>query len=96
MSKARDFPDVSGAIIWARQIERKLQIYMKRVEDVLGAGWESHPEGKKLKEIGDAFGRKLNTQSMMEQWIKDIVAHCAHIEFCDRIFDIVTKRDRHG
>lgn len=36
VSKVRDFPEVSGAIIWAKQIERKLKIYMKRVEDVLG------------------------------------------------------------
>jgi hypothetical protein len=34
---------------------------MGRVEDVLGQGWENHPEGKKLKEIGDAFLKKLNT-----------------------------------
>jgi hypothetical protein len=35
----RDLPPMAGAIIYARQIERHLHTYMKRVEDVLGKGW---------------------------------------------------------
>ena len=38
MSQLRDLPAISGAIIWARQIERQLGLYMNRVEDVLGKG----------------------------------------------------------
>ncbi|KAJ1561744.1 hypothetical protein HK405_002984, partial [Cladochytrium tenue] len=38
MSQLRDLPSISGAIIWARQIERQLGLYMNRVEDVLGKG----------------------------------------------------------
>jgi dynein heavy chain 1 len=38
MSQLRDIPPISGAILWARQIERQLGLYMKRVEDVLGRG----------------------------------------------------------
>ena len=55
MSRVRDFPPVSGSIIWARQIERQLTAYMHRVEDVLGKGWENHVEGQKLKADGDSF-----------------------------------------
>jgi len=40
MSQMRDIPPIAGAITWARQIERQLQTYMKRVEDVLGKGWD--------------------------------------------------------
>ncbi|KAJ2909005.1 dynein heavy chain, partial [Coemansia aciculifera] len=40
MSQLRDLPPVSGAIVWIRQIERQLDMYMRRVEDVLGRGWE--------------------------------------------------------
>uniref|UniRef100_A0A7S1KNU3 Dynein heavy chain, cytoplasmic n=1 Tax=Percolomonas cosmopolitus TaxID=63605 RepID=A0A7S1KNU3_9EUKA len=40
ISLLRDIPDVSGAIIWAAEIERQLDSYMKRVEDVYGLGWE--------------------------------------------------------
>ena len=61
MSGLRDLPPVSGAIIWARQIERQLDLYMHRVEDVLGKGWEMHVEGQKLKAEGDNFRRKYVT-----------------------------------
>ncbi|KAG2383609.1 hypothetical protein C9374_004280 [Naegleria lovaniensis] len=40
MSKLRDLPSVSGFVIWARQIEKQLITYMKRVDDVFGNGWE--------------------------------------------------------
>ncbi|KIK50397.1 hypothetical protein GYMLUDRAFT_253036 [Collybiopsis luxurians FD-317 M1] len=36
MSLMRDLPPISGAILWARQIDRQLLTYMKRIEDVLG------------------------------------------------------------
>jgi hypothetical protein len=44
MSQMHDLPPIAGAIIWARQIERQLLTYMKRVEDVLGKGWELYAE----------------------------------------------------
>ncbi|CAJ0883095.1 1976_t:CDS:10 [Entrophospora sp. SA101] len=47
MAQLRDLPSISGAMIWARQIERQLQTYMKRVEDVLGKGWESQKDAWK-------------------------------------------------
>jgi len=55
MSNLHDLPPVSGAIIWARQLERQLNTYLQRVEDVLGKGWELDIEGKKLKEDGESF-----------------------------------------
>jgi dynein heavy chain 1 len=61
MSQIRDLPPVSGAIIWARQLERQLNTYLQRVEDVLGKGWESDVEGQKLKADGENFRRELNT-----------------------------------
>ncbi|WP_244079146.1 hypothetical protein, partial [Enterococcus faecalis] len=48
MAQLHDLPPVSGAIIWARQIERQLDGYMKKVEDVLGAEWAMHAEGQRL------------------------------------------------
>lgn len=36
MSYVRDLPPVSGSIIWAKQIDRQLTAYLRRVEDVLG------------------------------------------------------------
>lgn len=49
LSKIRDIPPVAGSIIWAKQIERQLNMYMRRVEAVLGKGWETHVDGQKLK-----------------------------------------------
>lgn len=69
MSKLRDLPPVSGSIIWARQIDRQLTMYLKRVEDVLGKGWEGHLEGQQLKQDGESFRQKLNTQQVYEEWI---------------------------
>jgi dynein heavy chain 1 len=36
LSHVRDIPPVSGSIIWAKQIDRQLSGFLKRVEDVLG------------------------------------------------------------
>ena len=69
---AHDIPPVSAAIIWARQIERQLFAYMRRVEDVLGTGWEKHREGQDLKELSDNFKAMLNTQEMFEEWCKRV------------------------
>lgn len=70
MSHVRDLPPVSGSIIWAKQIDRQLTAYMKRVEDVLGKGWENHVEGLKLKQDGDSFRAKLNTQEIFDDWAR--------------------------
>jgi len=54
------------------QIDRQLQLYLQRVEAVLGKGWEVHVEGQKLKQDGEAFRQKLNTQQLFEDWKKKV------------------------
>lgn len=71
MSKLHDIPPVSGLMIWAKQLKNRLQLYMGRVEDVLGRGWEQHVEGRKLKEEGDAFLKKLNTNAIFDDFMKE-------------------------
>ena len=68
----RDIPPVSGSIIWARQIERQLETYLRRVEDVLGKGWQDHVEGQKLKEDGDAFKSQLDTKIVFDAWVSRV------------------------
>lgn len=63
---------MAGSIIWARQIERQLNTYTHRVEDVLGKGWESHVDGQKLKADGDSFRLKLNTQPLFDDWVNKV------------------------
>ena len=72
MSHVRDLPPVSGSIIWAKQIDRQLTAYMRRVEDVLGKGWANHVEGQKLKADGDSFRAKLNTQEIFDDWARKV------------------------
>ena len=61
-AKLRDIPPITGAIMWARQIERQLDGLVKRVEDVLGQGWEEYVEGRKLNEEAQSFRRKLDAR----------------------------------
>lgn len=72
MAQLRDLPPVSGAIIWARQIERQLNSYMKKVEDVLGRDWYYHAEGQKLQSESDLFRKKLDTRPIYEAWLSDV------------------------
>jgi dynein heavy chain 1 len=72
MAQLHDLPPVSGAIIWARQIERQLDGYMKKVEDVLGAEWTIHAEGQRLQSESDLFRKKLDTRPIFEAWLHDV------------------------
>ncbi|XP_069493861.1 cytoplasmic dynein 1 heavy chain 1 [Ambystoma mexicanum] len=92
MSHVRDLPPVSGSIIWAKQIDRQLTAYMKRVEDVLGKGWENHVEGQKLKQDGDSFRMKLNTQEIFDDWTRKVQQR--NLGVSGRIFAIESTRTR--
>lgn len=67
-----DVPRLCGKILWCRQLERKLHENLRRVEDVLGKGWEQHMEGQNLKQIGDELAKKLNPQAVFEVWIQRV------------------------
>lgn len=72
LSDVRDLPPVAGSIIWARQIDNQLTMYLKRVEDVLGKGWETHIDGQKLKADGDSFRAKLSTNELFQDWARKV------------------------
>ena len=90
MSQMRDIPPIAGAITWARQIERQLQTYMKRVEDVLGKGWEHYAEGQKLQSESSAFRKKLDTRPVFDAWMQDIGRRNMGVD--GRLFEIVRLR----
>jgi dynein heavy chain 1 len=94
MSKIRDIPPVAGSIIWSKQIERQLNMYMGRVEAVLGKGWETHVDGQKLKADGDSFRVKLNTQELFEEWSRKVNAK--NLQNSGRIFLVDTIRASKG
>lgn len=90
MSQMRDLPPIAGAIIWARQIERQLLTYMKRVEDVFGKGWELYAEGQKLQSESAAFRKKLDTRPVYDAWLHDINRRDMGVS--GRLFEIIRLR----
>lgn len=90
MAQLHDLPPISGAIIWARQIERQLDAYMKRVEDVLGRGWELYHEGQKLSGESNTFRKKLDTKPIFESWLADV--NRRNIAITGRLFNITRNR----
>ncbi|KAK6094055.1 dynein heavy chain [Batrachochytrium dendrobatidis] len=94
MVRLRDLMPISSSVIWARQIERQLGEYMKRVEDVLGRGWEQYAEGQKLSQEERAFKNQLNTRPIFDRWVANISSR--EINIGGRIFDITRNRARGG
>jgi dynein heavy chain 1 len=93
MSQILDLPPVSAAIQWASQIDRQLSFYMKRVEDILGKGWELYSEGQKLQQESVLFKKKLDTKHIFDQWLNDIIKR----ELCvsGRIFGLEKQKSGH-
>lgn len=90
MAQLHDLPPVSGGIIWARQIERQLDGYMRKVEDVLGEQWALHAEGQKLQAESNLFRKKLDTRPVFEAWLHDVTRR--KISINGRLFNIVRNR----
>lgn len=96
LSTVRDLPPVAGSIIWIRQIDNQLTTYLKRVEDVLGKGWESHIEGQKLKADGESFRAKLQTSEIFQDWARSVQERQNTSANGGRIFLIDSCRSRSG
>ncbi|KAJ1934543.1 dynein heavy chain, partial [Linderina pennispora] len=47
-------------------------MYMSRVEDVLGKGWELYAEGQRLQADSASFRRKLDTRPLYDAWFAEI------------------------
>jgi dynein heavy chain 1 len=90
MAQLRDFAPVSGAVIWARQIERQLDGYMKKVEDILGKDWTLHAEGQKLEAESSMFRKKLDTRPIFESWLQDVARR--KLSIAGRLFVISRNR----
>ena len=90
MAQLRDLPPVAGAIIWARQIEKQLNAYMRKVEDVLGTDWALHTEGQKLQAETTMFRKKLDTRPIFDSWLQDVTKR--RIAIGGRLFGITKNR----
>ncbi|PSN61624.1 hypothetical protein BS50DRAFT_680599 [Corynespora cassiicola Philippines] len=90
MAQLRDFPPVSGAVIWARQIETQLENYMGKVEDILGKDWALHSEGQKLQAESSMFKKKLDTRPIFESWLQEVARR--KLSISGRLFVISKNR----
>ena len=70
-----------------RQIDRQLDAYLKRVESVLGKGWENHIEGQQLRAEGDQFKQKLNPQPLFQQWVDRVHAQKSDFDYA-KLFSV--------
>ncbi|OQR99244.1 dynein heavy chain, partial [Thraustotheca clavata] len=95
MSKLRDIPPIAGAVMWSKQIERKLHMLLSRVESILGKGWEQHIEGKALKQVADAFLSKLDAQLIFDHWVNELVS-VPTFDVRNIILNIVSKPSSKG
>lgn len=71
-AQLRDEPGVAGAVVWVREIERQLHVYLGRVASVLGDGWEHYADGQRIRAESDAFARKLDTNALVAAWCEDM------------------------
>ena len=54
----------------------------------MGAGWSNHVDGRRLRALGDAFRRKLDTTALYEDWLRQIQA-APSFEVSGRVFRLV-------
>ncbi|QIW99025.1 hypothetical protein AMS68_004543 [Peltaster fructicola] len=90
MAQLHDIPPISGAIIRARQVERQLDGYMSKIEDILGAQWAQHTEGQRLFALGERFRERLDAQPIFDDWLREI--NRRQLTISGRLFTVVQNR----
>jgi len=90
MAQLHDVPPISGAIIRAKQVERKLDGYMSSIEDIFGAKWAQHTEGQRLFTLGERFRERLDTKPVFDDWLRDI--NRKQLSISGRLFSITQNR----
>ncbi|KAJ3322044.1 hypothetical protein HDV06_003645 [Boothiomyces sp. JEL0866] len=71
LTRIRDLPSLSGHLMWIKMIERQLNELMKKVEYILGKGWEQYQEGQKLYSEQMSFLKQLDTTPLFNSWLKE-------------------------
>ncbi|KAI8873838.1 hypothetical protein GQ42DRAFT_152391 [Ramicandelaber brevisporus] len=94
MSALRDIPSTAGHIIWVKQIERQLDLYMSKVEQVLGSGWENYAEGARLHTDSNHFRDKLRTDSVFDEWQRFILSQ--KLSVSGKVFCVIKLRTSSG
>jgi dynein heavy chain 1 len=81
IARLRGIPQISGKILWAKQMERQVNALMERMGDVLGPNWGQQLEGRQLRKSGDELLAKLDAKSFFRSWVaeweKDLTVHAS-------------------
>jgi dynein heavy chain 1 len=72
LSELRDYPESSHILLWGKQIEKKLQFLMNRLELVFGKDWNSYSEGQRIYQEYLVFQKKLDLSSRFEEWVESV------------------------
>ncbi|KAL7555016.1 hypothetical protein ACHAWF_018608 [Thalassiosira exigua] len=70
-ARVRGVPPVSGKILWARQMERRVRALMRRMGDVLGKEWGQQLEGRRLRRSCDELLGKLDSRPYFRSWVDE-------------------------
>ncbi|CEF66963.1 Dynein heavy chain, cytoplasmic [Strongyloides ratti] len=65
-------PTCAAKILWVRQIDRQIQMLMKKVENVLGQSADNHTGGKTLKTECQNFRQLLNCEEIFNEYIESV------------------------
>ena len=90
MSAMHDLPPLSASLTWSRQIERQLDMYVQRVEQVLGKQWHHHIDGKQLKRDSDDFRLKLKPNKLFTAWLADTQQQLPQLQVKGPIYRVLT------
>lgn len=92
MGIVRDVPPITSHIMWSRQIGRQLDLYIKRVEAVLGSGWKNYADGQKLYIEEMSFRNQLDMKPYFNNWIQGLST--SKLQVNGPIFSISKNRNR--
>ena len=91
ITKIKGIPNTSGIVIWYKQFERKANLYKKKIEIILGNGWEKLNDGKKIKELIDSIIKNSDSSRLINDWSRTNIKD--NKEFAsDRCFSIIKRQ----
>ncbi|KAK8823541.1 hypothetical protein WA577_002461, partial [Blastocystis sp. JDR] len=75
-------------VMWARQIERRVEECLGRVKLLLGEDWEQGMEGKALKEKASALCSRVDTTERVKQWEEEMKGVIEKHPLADIVFSL--------
>lgn len=68
----RGLSPTSAKVLYVKQLEKRLELYMSRIESALGEEWTSYSEGQKLYNESKKLKSLLNAQAIVDEWYRSM------------------------